>query len=107
MSRHAVLTTIAVAVLSLSVLGPPVQAQERFAGASCRPGRREGLDRALGQSDPDPHSLDLLDALHHRWVDLLGSLNWPQLLRDVSTRYSNSTCSIRVSTSAFERIAPI
>ena len=28
------------------------------------------------------HSLDLLDALHRRWVDLLRGLSWPQLQRE-------------------------
>jgi hypothetical protein len=31
---------------------------------------------------PIAGSLDLLDALHRRWVDLLGSLTWPQLRRE-------------------------
>ena len=32
--------------------------------------------------DPIVHSLDLLDALHRRWVGLLRSLRWPQLQRE-------------------------
>ena len=31
---------------------------------------------------PIAHSLDLLDALHRRWVDLLRGLSWPQLQRE-------------------------
>ena len=31
---------------------------------------------------PIAHSLDLLDALHSRWVDLLRSLSWPHLQRE-------------------------
>ena len=38
-----------------------------------------GLPDARGSIGP---SLDLLDALHRRWVDLLGSLSWPQLQRE-------------------------
>ena len=32
--------------------------------------------------EPIAHSLDLLDALHSRWVDLLRSLSWPHLQRE-------------------------
>ena len=31
---------------------------------------------------PSAHTLDLLDALHSRWVDLLRGLDWPQLQRE-------------------------
>ena len=31
---------------------------------------------------PIGYSLDLLDALHRRWADLLRGLNWPQLQRE-------------------------
>ena len=32
--------------------------------------------------EPIAHSLDLLDALHRRWVSLLRDLSWPQLQRE-------------------------
>ena len=35
------------------------------------------------RSAPVGHSLDLLDALHARWVDLIRSLSWEQLAADV------------------------
>ena len=47
-------------------------------------GCQVGADRGPALPDyraPVAHALDLLDALHRRWVGLLRSLDWPQWQR--------------------------
>ena len=42
----------------------------------------QGWARLPDARSPPAHSLDLLDPLHRRWVDLLSGLTWPQLQRE-------------------------
>ena len=52
--------------------------------------------------EPIAHSLDLLDALHCRWVDLLRGLNWPQLQSEfVHPESGAATLAVTVGTYAW------
>jgi len=50
---------------------------------------------------PIGHSLDLLDALHRRWIGLLRSLSWEQLQREFVHPDTGSAATLELTVGAY------